>query len=202
MIRGFYLNFFAHLVLAEPTVESRVGNLLGDFARGVDQDSLSVEVLQGLINHRCIDQFTDQHPEVRQMKRLFSERRRRFAGIALDVLFDHYLLHHWHQFGVHSRAQVVEELYDDLLAGQPLMPQRMQQVTRRIVEADWFGSYESLEGVSYALDRIAGRIRFNNEFAGVGEELVLHYPRFEAGFRLFFADLTKQFPSPLIDSGN
>ena len=189
-------------MLAEPTVESRVGNLLGDFARGVDQDSLSAEVLQGLINHRRIDQFTDQHPEVRQMKRLFSERRRRFAGIALDVLFDHYLLNHWHQFGVQSRVQVVEGLYDDLIAGQPLMPQRMQQVTRRIVESDWFGSYESLEGVSYALDRIAARIRFNNEFDGVGEELALHYPRFEAGFRLFFTDLAEQFPSSLIDSGN
>ncbi|WP_372598633.1 ACP phosphodiesterase [Amphritea sp.] len=196
------MNFFAHLVLAEPTVESRVGNLLGDFARGIDQGSLSAEVLQGLINHRQIDQFTDQHVEVRQMKRLFSERRRRFSGIALDVLFDHYLLNHWHQFASQPKAQVIDGLYDDLIAGQPLMPQRMQQVTRRIVESDWFGSYESLEGVSYALDRIAGRIRFNNEFAGVGEELVLHYPRFEAGFRLFFADLTKQFPSPLIDSGN
>ncbi|WP_299201107.1 ACP phosphodiesterase [uncultured Amphritea sp.] len=196
------MNFFAHLVLADATVESRVGNLLGDFARGVDQQALPADVLQGLINHRRVDQFTDQHPLVRQMKPHFSQQRRRFAGIALDVLFDHYLLNHWQQFSSQPKDQVIEAFYGDLMAGQPLMPQRMQRVTRRIVESDWFGSYESLEGVVYALDRIAGRIRFNNEFQGVGEELALHYPRFEAGFQLFFTDLTAQFPSPLIDTGN
>ncbi|WP_428035622.1 ACP phosphodiesterase [Amphritea sp.] len=196
------MNFFAHLVLAEATVESRVGNLLGDFARGVDQQALSAEVLQGLINHRRVDQFTDQHLEVQRMKRLFSQRRRRFAGIALDVLFDHYLLNHWQQFSSLSKKRVIEVLYEDLIEGQSLMPPSMQQVTRRIVDADWFGSYERLEGIAYALDRIAGRIRFNNQFQGVGEELMQHYPRFEAGFQLFFADLAVQFPSPLIDSGN
>jgi acyl carrier protein phosphodiesterase len=196
------LNFFAHLVLADTTVESRVGNLLGDFARGIDQQMLPAEVLQGLINHRRVDQFTDQHAEVQQMKRLFSRQRRRFAGIALDVLFDHYLLNHWQQFSSQSKTRVVDTLYDDLIAGQSLMPPRMQQVTQRIVGSDWFGSYERLDGVSYALDRIAGRIRFSNQFTGVGEELERHYPRFEAGFSVFFADLVQQFPSPLIDSGN
>ena len=179
-----------------------MGNLLGDFARGVDQHTLPAEVLQGLINHRQVDQFTDQHPLVRQMKPYFSQQRRRFSGIALDVLFDHYLLNHWQQFSSLPKAQVIETLYDDLIAGQSLMPERMQRVTRRIVEADWFASYESLEGVTYALDRIAGRVRFNNEFGGIGEELALNYNRFEEGFRLFFADLVVQFPAPLIDAGN
>lgn len=196
------MNFFAHLVLADATVESRVGNLLGDFARGIDQQMLPAEVLQGLINHRRVDQFTDQHAEVQQMKRLFSRQRRRFAGIALDVLFDHYLLNHWQQFSSKSKTRVIDTLYDDLIAGQSLMPPRMQQVTQRIVGSDWFGSYERLDGVSYALDRIAGRIRFSNQFTGVGEELERHYPRFEAGFSVFFTDLVQQFPSPLIDSGN
>jgi len=196
------VNYFAHLVLADTTVESRVGNLLGDFARGVDQHTLPAEVLQGLINHRQVDQFTDQHPLVRQMKPYFSQQRRRFSGIALDVLFDHYLLNHWQQFSSLPKAQVIETLYDDLIAGQSLMPERMQRVTRRIVEADWFASYESLEGVTYALDRIAGRVRFINEFEGIGEELALNYSRFEEGFRLFFADLVVQFPAPLIDAGN
>ncbi len=197
----FYLNFFAHLVLAEPTVESRVGNLLGDFARGVDQQSLSAEVLQGLINHRRVDQFTDQHSQVLQMKRSFTAQRRRFAGIALDVLFDHFLIKHWQLLSEQPKRQVIDDLYRDLLAGQSVMPERMQQVTQKMVEGDWFRAYETLDGVAYALDRVAGRIRFSNNFGGVGEELALHYPQFEIGFKQFLPDLIAQFSSPYLSDG-
>ena len=44
------MNHFAHLVLARPTVASTVGNLLGDFARGVDTDSLPPRVRAGLLD--------------------------------------------------------------------------------------------------------------------------------------------------------
>ncbi len=188
-------------MLAEPTVESRVGNLLGDFARGVNQHSLTADVLQGLINHRRVDQFTDQHPQVLQMKRSFTTQRRRFAGIALDVLFDHYLLKHWSLYSKQPKQQVVNDLYRDLLAGQSMMPERMQQVTLRMIESDWFRAYETLDGVAYALERVAGRIRFGNNFGGVGEELALHYPQFETGFKQFLPDLIEQFSSPYIADG-
>ncbi|MBU2963927.1 ACP phosphodiesterase [Amphritea sp. 2_MG-2023] len=195
------MNFFAHLVLAKPTVESRVGNLLGDFARGVDIQSLPEEVREGLMNHRRVDQFTDQHPEVIQLKGYFSVQRRRFSGIALDVLFDHFMLKHWQQFSHVPVDQVIETLYEDLIAGQSLMPERMQLVTQRLVDTDWFRAYQELDGVAYALDRIAGRIRFRHDFNGIGEELILHYPQLEAGFSVFFVDLCDRFPSSLIDSG-
>ena len=97
------MNHFAHLVLSQPTVESTVGNLLGDFARGLDQSTLSPAVLAGLKNHRAVDRFTDNHPKVNALKQCFSKKRRRFAGIALDVYFDHLLMRHWHQFDQRNR---------------------------------------------------------------------------------------------------
>lgn len=194
------MNFFAHLALADVTVPSRVGNLLGDFSRGLNIEALPAEVLAGLHNHRRIDQFTDQHPQVQQMKSCFTRQRRRFAGIALDVLFDHFLLLHWHQYSPVPKAQTITGLYDDLIAGQALMPDRMQQVTTRLVEHDWFRSYESLDGVAYALDRIATRIRFEHGFTGVGAELEMHYSQFESGFHRFISDLIASYPSPLLTS--
>jgi acyl carrier protein phosphodiesterase len=65
------VNHFAHLYLARPTVESRVGNLLGDFARGLDTDRLPEAVRAGLEHHRAVDAFTDAHPEVLACKALF-----------------------------------------------------------------------------------------------------------------------------------
>ena len=86
------MNHLAHLFLAPDSPEARVGSLLGDFARGIVQDDLPAAVRDGLKHHRAVDAFTDQHPEVLASKRLFSPQRRRFAGVALDILYYDYLL--------------------------------------------------------------------------------------------------------------
>lgn len=184
-----HVNHLAHLYLAQPTVESRVGNLLGDFARGADLFSLPGPVRAGLDNHRAVDAFTDQHAKVRQAKALFSSQRRRFAGVALDVLFDHYLIRHWPHFSTEQYSTFVDGLYDDLMRGRPLMPVPMQRTTAALVEHDWFGAYSSLDNIGFALDRIASRIRFPNQFAGIIEELHRHDATLEAVFLDFFPEL-------------
>ena len=150
------MNHFAHLVLSQATVESTVGNLLGDFARGVDVTALPAPVHAGLLNHRAVDRFTDSHPLVLEMKRCFSRRRRRFAGIALDIYFDHLLLEHWHNFDQRVLDDVIAEFYRLMEAGQSLMPgDDMRRVTRRMIEFDWFGSYRDLDAIAESLDQIA-----------------------------------------------
>lgn len=70
------MNYLAHCFLSPATPASLVGNLLGYFCKGVDEGRLSVEVKAGLINHRAVDKFTDNHPLVRQAKVCFSPHRR------------------------------------------------------------------------------------------------------------------------------
>ncbi|MCZ6724297.1 MAG: ACP phosphodiesterase [Gammaproteobacteria bacterium] len=166
------MNYFAHLVLSQPTVESTVGNLLGDFARGIDQSTLSPAVLAGLKNHRAVDRFTDSHPKVKAIKQYFSKKRRRFAGIALDVYFDHLLVNHWHKFDPRNLDDVIAEFYLRMEQGQTLMPgSEMRRVTSRMISHDWFGSYQDIDSVAEALDRIATRIRFPNSFDNAIEDL-------------------------------
>ena len=154
------MNHFAHLVLSRPTVESTVGNLLGDFARGVDQRQLPAAVRSGLLNHRAVDRFTDSHPLVQEMKLTFSAGRRRFAGIALDIYFDHLLITYWGEFEGRELDSLIADFYRRMHAGRSLMPgEDMRRVTRRMIEYDWFGSYRELDAIAESLDRVAGRIR-------------------------------------------
>jgi len=184
------MNHFAHLVLAQPTLESTVGNLLGDFARGVDPDSLPRAVHDGLRNHRAVDRYTDAHPRVQEMKRGFSRRRRRFAGIALDIYFDHLLINHWNRFDTRDLEPLIGDFYRRMIDGRELMPgEQMRRVTRRMVEYDWFGSYRDLDAVSESLDRVADRIRFENRFAGAIEELQRNHDRICEGFFEFYPEL-------------
>ncbi|WP_286240709.1 ACP phosphodiesterase [Neptuniibacter halophilus] len=183
------MNYLAHLFLAQSSVESQVGNLLGDFARGIRPDQLPSAVRRGLFNHRLVDRFTDQHPQVRELKSLISQPRRRFAGIMLDMVFDHYLIKHWHCYSERSFSDSCRDYYANLQRGRALMPLPMQQVTRRITEQDWFSSYAEIEGIGYALDRVATRIRFPHQFAGAVIELRQHEEAIEQGFLRFFPQL-------------
>ncbi|HKJ54216.1 MAG TPA: ACP phosphodiesterase [Gammaproteobacteria bacterium] len=186
------MNHFAHLVLAQPTLESTVGNLLGDFARGVDPDSLPRAVHDGLRNHRAVDRYTDAHPRVQEMKRGFSRRRRRFAGIALDIYFDHLLINHWSRFDTRDLEPLIEAFYRRMIDGRELMPgEQMRRVTRRMVEYDWFGSYRDLDAVAESLDRVAGRIRFENRFAGAIEELQRNHELICEAFFEFYPELQR-----------
>ncbi len=196
------MNYLAHIFLAQPTMESRVGNLLGDFARGVNTEELPEQVLKGLENHRLVDRYTDSHPVVTQLKVLVSPQRRRFAGIILDMAFDHYLIKHWDRFNSVPFEISCNDYYLSLHQGANLMPERMRAVTSRIIEQDWFSSYASIEGIGFALDRIAGRIRFQNEFAGSIEELLLLQSDIEQGFLMFFPELIGYVAMQKIETGN
>ena len=183
------MNYLAHCFLAQRNRESIVGNLLGDFCKGVNEPALEQTIYQGLLNHRAVDRFTDAHPSVIQAKDYFSTQRRRFAGIALDVLFDHFLIKHWQRYSDIAFIEFKKETYQLIEQGQPLMPSSMQRVMTSVVKNDWFASYEQVKGIGYALDRIAMRIRFRNKFAGSIEDIKLHYEQLDEVFLQFFPQL-------------
>ena len=196
------MNHFAHLVLAQPTLESTVGNLLGDFARGIDVERLPPAVRAGLQNHRAVDRFTDAHPLVMEMKRGFSAKRRRFAGIALDIYFDHLLIRHWSEFETGEAEHQIAAFYTRMAEARELMPgENMRRVTRRIVEYDWFGSYRDIDAVAESLDRVASRIRFAHEFDNAIEELQRNHDSIREGFFEFYPELRRHVSELALETG-
>lgn len=183
------MNHLAHLFLAPDSELHRVGSLLGDFARGLDSQALPAAIRDGLRHHRAVDAFTDQHPEVVASKRLFSNQRRRFAGVALDILYDHYLLRNWHRFSAVAVDDFIDQVYRELTIHRQAMPEKMQAVTGQIVRYDWFRSYQDLDNIGFALDRVANRIRFRHSFYGIIEEIQAYDDELEAHFLSFFPDL-------------
>lgn len=184
------MNYFAHLYLSQPTIASTVGNLLGDFAKGVVVNELPKAVSDGLQNHRAVDRFTDSHPIVKDLILSFRKQRRRFAGIALDVYFDHLLMKHWSAFDNRVLEIVIQSCYQRMQLGQSLMPsQHMITTTSKIVTYDWFGSYRDIDSVGHALDRIASRIRFKNDFENAIEDIEKNHQSIEQGFLAFFPEL-------------
>ncbi|GGE73587.1 ACP phosphodiesterase [Streptosporangium jomthongense] len=185
------MNHLAHLFLAPDSPEARVGSILGDFTRSIDVAALPDPVRLGVRHHLAVDSYTDKHPNVLASKRLFSGARRRFAGVALDILYDHFLLRHWYEFTDADQDMFINSVYAELMDNENLMSPDMSRTTRHMVSHDWFGSYRDLDNVGYALDRVAARIRFRNSFAGIIDEIRPIHSELEEHFLSFFPDLQK-----------
>ena len=69
------------------------------------------------------------------------------------------------------------------------MPCTMQQTVRNMTKNDWFKEYETLTGIGLALDNIAKRIRFTNNFSGAVEDIHRHYSELNTLFLAFFPQL-------------
>ena len=90
------MNHLAHALLADAGgVEFALGSAQGDFVHGHPDFAWPEARQAGLRFHRAIDRFTDVHPEVVAARNLFEPPLRRYAGIVLDVWFDHLLVRSW-----------------------------------------------------------------------------------------------------------
>jgi acyl carrier protein phosphodiesterase len=183
------MNYLAHLLFAQPSSDSRIGNLLGDFYHGTKLEQLNPAIAAGLYNHRAVDWFTDHHPEVRAARLLFSPDMRRFAPIALDMLFDFCLIKYWKHFFASDFTDYKGQLYQSLQNDLPQMPDAMAKTFKAVTSQDWFGTYAELEGIQYSLRRMASRGRFTARYAAIADELPQLQTAIEQLFLSFFPQL-------------
>ena len=153
------MNYLAHLHLAAHTRSSLTGNLLGDFVKGPLPTGLEPPFDEGIWLHRKIDAFTDAHPEHRAAVACFEAPWRRFGGILVDMLYDHWLSHYWQQFSQDPLPRFLQQSYGQLLADHARLPDGLPMALRRMAEQDWIASYGRREGLGQALNGIGRRLR-------------------------------------------
>ncbi len=186
------MNYLAHLYFAEDTPESRVGNLMADFVRGpVDRQPYNGAVMRGMLSHVAVDRYTDGHDVVRESKALISPSRRRFAGIIVDICYDHFLARNWPHFSDEPLSAFIDRTYGSLRDYRGEMPPVLSRVIQHMVKHDWLRGYREVSGIGRALDGLSMRVRKPNTLVGSVEELEANYGEMEAQFLRFFPDLVR-----------
>lgn len=186
------MNYLAHLFFAENTSESRVGNLMADFVRGpVERQPYSNAIIQAMRRHMAVDRFTDGHEVVYESKGLISRHRRRFAGIIVDVCYDHFLAKHWSNFSMVELSVFVNSNYQSFRNYRGELPAEMSRAISRMIEYDWLLGYQELSGIGRTLDGLSTRIRRPNTLEGSLEELKNNYGKMEGQFLHFFPELVQ-----------
>jgi acyl carrier protein phosphodiesterase len=182
------MNYLGHLYLSPAQEDALLGSLMGDFVKGPIGNQYPPAIARAIQLHRRLDSFTDAHPIVALSKSRVSAERRRYAGIMIDMFYDHFLALHWSDFHDDPLETFTAKVYEILERRHGELPQRLQTVAPSMRRWDWFGSYVEVDSILGALNRIAQRLRRDNPLHSAGNELLDHYSELEADFRRFLPD--------------
>ncbi|MGY3266865.1 acyl carrier protein phosphodiesterase [Lysobacter sp. HA35] len=187
------MNWLAHMHLARYSDAAMLGALLGDFAFGSSGLERYGDVeRREILLHRRVDRFTDTHPAVTELRAHFPDGRRRYAGIVLDVYFDHLLARGWSRWSDIPLDAFTTRAYSMLRERFADLPPRLQAIAPRMAENDWLGSYRERASVDRAITRIAHRLSRNGDrLVATLDDFVDVEPQAEAMFDDFYAELQR-----------
>lgn len=183
------MNYLAHLYLAGPDDDALLGSLLGDFIKGPLDDRYAPAIMQGIALHRKIDTFTDAHRIVHASKARVSPARRRYAGIMVDMFYDHFLARCWPEFSEEPLASFTKRVYGLLARRSAILPERLRRMAPHMAGTDWLGSYASVESIRTALNNMGRRLKRENRLLDSADELEQNYAGFEQDFRAFLPEV-------------
>ncbi len=167
----------------------KVGGLLGDFVKGPLRSELPRAIEQGIALHRKIDAHTDRQPELKSALARFEIPHRRYAGVYLDMCYDHFLARYWQDFHHQSLREYCREFYQQLAAYYSLLPPQAQRFSKLAPEINWLESYEEFDNLEFMLRRIAERIKRPTPLAGGFALLRRDYKLIETEFLQLFPRL-------------
>jgi acyl carrier protein phosphodiesterase len=186
------LNFLAHALLAGDTPALIVGGIIGDWIKGPLPRALPDDLAKGVALHRAIDSYAESNPAFCRSRSRVSADRRRYAGVLVDVFYDHLLARNWPAVNDRPLDEYCEWIYrliEDRLNDLPVSSHRALTL---MAEEDWLASYAHIEGIADVLARMSRRARQPNPLASGEQEFLADVDGFAGDFHEWLDD-TREF---------
>ncbi len=185
------MNFLAHIYLSGDNDLIKIGNFMADGIRGKHFESYPLEIQKGIILHRSIDTFTDAHPIFRQSTKKLHEKYHHYAGVIVDVFYDHYLAKNknWNRYSDEKLEEFVARFYQSLHDNYSILTERTIGMMPYMIEHNWLVSYQTIEGINRILTQMDQRTKNESKMRFATNELSEFYSEFEEEFTNFFQEL-------------
>jgi acyl carrier protein phosphodiesterase len=180
------MNLLAHLYLSGKKEQIITGNFIGDYVKGDQYKNYPNEVMEGIMLHRNIDSFTDRHDIVKHSRSYLSTYYQKYAGVVVDIFYDHFLSKDWDQFSQDSLYTFINRIYRILDKYHFMLPEKVLQFFPEMKHQRWLENYGTLEGISEVLERIVKRARLPEKIKHATQHLHEHYDVFHKDFYAFF----------------
>jgi len=180
------MNFLAHAYLSFNNPDIMAGNFIADFVKGSDYNQYPEAMKQGILLHRDIDHFTDQHEQVRESKSRLYGQYRHYAAVIVDMYYDHFLAANFHYFHHTPLPRFTHNVYETVSTYRDKLPEKAERILYYMSRGNWLLSYARIKGIEQALNGIGHRTRFESGLEKAGHTLRSHYRLFHQEFMIFF----------------
>jgi acyl carrier protein phosphodiesterase len=192
------MNFLAHIYLSGDSDLIKIGNFMADGIRGKHFENYPLEIQKGIKLHRFIDTYTDAHPIFRESTKRLHENYHHYAGVIVDVFYDHFLAKNWSNYSAENLEDFTENFYQSLRDNYDFLSERTKGMMPYMIEYNWLASYKTVEGISRILTQMDSRTKNESKMRFSPNELIEYYTEFEREFTSFFEDVKIQSQQKLV----
>lgn len=183
------MNYLAHLYLSGPSDGVRLGNFIGDYVKGNRFSLYPPEIRKGILLHRQIDSFMDEHPLSHASSELFRARYTRFSRVIIDVVYDHYLAKNWDKYSDQSLHDFVNEVHKLFITNYFILPPQVRQFLPFLIRSRRMENYQHLSGIEKTLKIMANHTVLPDHSAWAVEQIVKNDRQLQEQFTGFFEDI-------------
>ena len=157
------MNFLGHLYFSNNDKDLMTANLFGDFCKGRSYKTYPTKIQEGVLLHRSIDSYIDNHKAVKKIRSLLHEPLPKVAGIAIDLYFDHLLAKQWSHFHNEEYNVFLDSFYQHQSTNENLYPESFQLFLKALRNLKWMNHYPTAYGLQKSCEGVSKRISFENE---------------------------------------
>lgn len=186
------MNYLGHAYLSFGNAQTLLGNMIGDYVKGTEanMDVYPQGVKNGLLLHRHIDTFTDQHLAIREVKKFFRPKYGLYSGAVVDTLMDHFIANDESLFANEAALDYfVQQVYCQLGEQKQFFPERFVAHYESMITHNWLFHYRNEYGVQRSLNGLMRKAKHIDEVHTAFDLLIKHKAEMKELYLHFIKDI-------------
>ncbi|MDH6311451.1 acyl carrier protein phosphodiesterase [Parabacteroides sp. PFB2-10] len=183
------MNYLAHIFLSGADKKVQLGNFFADAVKGSSYKNYPPAITNGILLHRAIDDFTDNHPAVKAMIQQMRPHFGRYSAVLLDIYFDYLLASRFDTFSDIPLKRFARSFYFTLIRHRRWLPDRFKRFMWHFILTNRLYKYASREGIKEALEIMVRVHRITVSPSEAIEYLQEHEMELWDVFHPFFTEL-------------
>lgn len=165
------------------------GNYVADFVTNSQIEKFPESVKKGVVLHRAIDSFTDNHPAILRCNARLRPTQKKYAPVVTDIFMDHMLSIHWDRYHALNLNDFAVHVYSTLENYLPVFPEKVQSLLPRMIQDDFLLSCSNEFRLERTLLFLSRRAGFENNIHLSLQDLRSEFDAYQDDFMTFIPDV-------------
>lgn len=167
--------------------------MISDFVKGKQKFNFHSAIQKGIVLHRQIDEFTDNHIATKEIKKIFVPQVGLYAGAFTDIVFDYFLANDKNEFfDESSLSNFATNTYKTLDCFEAIFPEKFGKAFVSMKKNNWLLNYKSNYGIEKSFEALTNRAKYINKNHNAFSIFLQNKELLKNGYNIFFKDI-KQF---------